>query len=447
MPNEAPTLRGSLVTYVLLDELADAAKLEPRPTQIWILLTMEITVHTSDGDYLIAKQPYYADAEDPKSEFEGAWAPPFIGVPVPQRWDAAGSADTLKRRIAEVDASVNAVELVEQFLYEMGVENPSIMERPPFTELKSSPRNPSLVKAYKIRRFAVYSDLSTTKSNLADPDGRKGFVYIPLDQMDRYLQRSYRGDKAPDWKYLGLPLMTNIATLLSRPAELLALKSRPVNISPEYFFHAREGWLINFDLSGYGRAVQHVANHMQSLEESGPELADFFRARLAQWFAEFLAASGARQVQHAGDGFLCAVSSGADALDSVVGELQQLQSRIDGISRALPEECMLGSRTAVFHGVYKYGRVGGALSSVPGFDGENVVTVVRMEQGLAHLIKSGELREFGHGNRHFIVTLSEENSIDEALRNKGWHHRSQPTRLESKEFGTEGWVWARSIAE
>ncbi|RNH98592.1 hypothetical protein EEZ25_26180 [Micromonospora aurantiaca] len=428
------------MAYHLLDDLPDDHPLTPRPVQIWILLTVEIVVRTPVGRFLVAKQPYYSDAADPESLFEGAWAPPFVGVPVPQRYDIAGTPRILRSRFAEVEEDIRPIELIQQFLYEMGVENPSIEERQPFVEIKSSPRNPHVVKAYKIRRFAVHSDLSTSKSNLADPDGRKGFVFIPLDDLDRYVTRGKADDGKPVWMFLGLPLMTNLATVLSAPAEINRLKSSAIEIGSEYFFHDQYGLVLVLDLSGYGRTVRYVAENMNSLDAGGRELADFFRARLAQWFAELLAAIGARQIQHAGDGFVCALNrADAPALKALGAELRKFQDRIEQISAHLPDEYQLGTRFAVHAGNYRYGRVGSALSAVPGFDGETVVTAVRLEQALAAHAAQSHVR-------HIAVTSLDEQSEELLFPGDDWVHTAEPVTLESKEFRSMRRIWTRGDA-
>lgn len=427
--------------YHLLDDLPDTQPLVPRPVQVWILLTMEIVLRTRSGHFLIAKQPYYADAGDPDALFEGAWAPPFIGVPVPQRYDVAATPRVLEQRFSEAESAIRSIELIEQFLYEMGVENPSILERVPFTEIKSSPRNPSVVKAYKIRRFSIQSELSTSKSNLADPDGRKGFVYIPLDELDRYVQKSPPAEAGPKWSYLGLPLMTNLATVLTWPSEVNRMRSSAINVEPDFFFHDQHGIIIVLDLSGYGRAVRYVTENMNSLDATGKELAEFFRTSLAAWFAEMLAAIGARQIQHAGDGFLCALNSAdSDRLVTLGEELRRLQERIDKISENLPLEYKLGTRVAIHRGRYRYGRVGGALSVVPGFDGETIVTAARMEQALGNLIRSQSTAIAG---RHLAVTSLDAASEEALFGNADWSATASEISLKSKEFATDAHIWAR----
>jgi len=404
---------------------------------------MEIVVRTQSGHFLIAKQPYYADATDAESLFEGAWAPPFVGVPVPQRYDVAATPRVLQQRFAEVEDGIKPVELIEQFLYEIGVENPAIVERAPFAEIKSSPRNPSVVKAYKIRRFSVRSELSTSKSNLADPDGRKGFIYIPIDELDRYVAQRSHPDGSPRWSFLGLPLMTNLATLLSWPSEINRLKASAINIEPEYFFHDQNGLIVVLDLSGYGRTVRYVTENMNSLEATGLQLADFFRARLAQWFAELLGAIGARQIQHAGDGFLCALNRmDAPGLEVLGNELLRLQERIDGINANLPEDYRLGTRVAIHTGQYRYGRVGGPLSAVPGFDGETIVTAARMEQSLAGLARNQAAAEVPC--RHLAVTSLDEASESIIFAQDSWSVTDKKLALQSKEFSTEARIWARA---
>lgn len=425
------------MAYHLLDDLPDELTLVPRPVQVWILLTLEIVVKTPSGRFMVAKQPYYSDAADPESLFEGAWAPPFIGVPVPQRYDVAGSPKVLRQRFTEVEQNMRPIELIEQFLYEMGIENPAIEERSSFTEIKSSPRNPHVVKAYKIRRFSVRSDLSTSKSNLADPDGRKGFVFIPLDEMDRYVTQGRANDGKPLWTFLGLPLMTNLATVLSWPSEINRLRASAVEIAPEYFFHDQSGLVVVLDLSGYGRTVRYVKENMKSLDASGVELADFFRAKLAQWFAELLGAIGARQIQHAGDGFVCGLNNVSErGLVTLGAELRVFQDRIDGISARLPREYQLGTRLAIHSGQFRYGRVGGPLSAVPGFDGETIVTAVRLEQALA-------VQAQRHAVRHVAVTTLDEAAELLLFGGADWSPTPEEIELSSKEFTTRGRAWLR----
>jgi hypothetical protein len=439
-----PAVREATIRQSL-NNLDDAETLEPPPAQLWIYLCMEITIRSGGDDYLIVRQPHYSDI-GLGADGDVSWAPPFLAIPVLQTFDLATSGEVLTRCFDRTSESLNVNELIRQRLYEMGLENPSIEERTPVTEVRSPSRNMPLVRALKMRRFGITCESLTSKMNLADPDGRKGFVYLPLNN-ERYRPVPPTGDPDPSltWRYLGLPLCNYLALILSSRSELRSMRRSAVPLESSHFSRDREGWLLNFDLSGYGRAVQYVNDNMHSLEEDGPTLAAFFRSRLAEWFALFLGAVGAREVQHTGDGFLCALPNEDDPVSilTLLSALKKLQDDVDSITRALPSELRLGSRTALNYGTYRYGRVGGPMSSTSGFDGAPVVAVVRMEQGLRHLVKSGKLRELGLVGRHFVVTSLEAEPANHVLEEQSWTRLDHPESLISKEFAEQGWVWAR----
>lgn len=426
------------MTYALLEEFPEDADLPQRPVQVWILLTFEIPIRTERGTFLIARQPYYSDARNGNAEFTGAWAPPFTGIPVPHGFDLPGTPRALRQRIEAVEATAPLLSMVEQSLYEMGVDNPTIAELPGFTELKNSPRTPSLLKAYRIKRYRVTSTLSSSKSNLADPDGRKGFVFLPLEDIQTFYRQESLEDRGPRWRFLGLPLMTNLATLLSRRADVASLIDSAVTIEHKYFFHEQVSTVISFDLSGYGRALEFVRNNMATLRDS-EDLSLFFTRTLAEWFGEFLCRVSARQVQHAGDGFICALDDGQSPdLPDLVSALRRLHDNIDSINRRLATDVRMGSRCAIHRGTYRYGRVAGPLSGVPGFDGETIVTVARMEQGLGQ-----HLRDLGHsGALHALVTSFDDILEDEAFDTAHWE-ASEQVQLTSKEWASQTRVFLR----
>lgn len=80
--------------------------------------------------------------------------------------------------------------------------------------------------------------------------------------------------------------------------------------------------------------------------------------------------------------------------------------------------------------------MGGPLSAVPGFDGETIVTAVRLEQALA-------VQAQRHAVKHVAVTTLDEAAELLLFDGADWSPTPEEIELSSKEFTTRTRVWLR----
>jgi hypothetical protein len=376
--------------HTLLDILPDGHQLPHVPTQLWLILSLEICVRDSFGTYLLLTYPSYGISTPPA---EGHWSPPFFGYPVEVGFSAPETVGAVRRLFESAERSVDTETAVHQLAYLLGLSSVEVEHIDSFTELKSSPRTPDQNKCYRIMRFRLRSVSERSLRNLADPECRKGYVFLPLSAMEEDALRP--GNRSP-WErfYLGKPIMTNVCVALRDGDHRKSMAAAAIDLRTDLFFREQDGLLICADLAGYGRACQYATSQMHSFDQTGREIATRFRESVASLFYEFVCKVGIQQVHMAGDGFLAGLPLGnscgdlTEVIPTILDSYSQLLRRIETLNGCIKEENIrVGSRLAMHYGHYRYGRMALARSFTADFDGASIVEVARLEQGLAAATK------------------------------------------------------------
>lgn len=444
------------MTYrVLTDESADNSPLPVSPSSIWVISTLEIAIKQAGKSYMLLTFPSYAIQEQPvtDSHDEGYWAPPFVAYPVPFEYSAPSTVGSLRRLIS---GRLNGLDLhdgLHHLAYQMGLRDIELESRQPFLELKVSPRSPGLVKAYYIVRHGLIRADESSLRNLADPEVRRGYVYLPIAGTANFLNVRYSEThlRNEDW-FLGKPLMSNVQHLLSDEIRRLAIEARAFELSSKMFARREHGVICVVDLSGYGAALRYAKDNMHTFSTTPSQIQEELRQEVAERFQELLGRLGASQIQVAGDGFVAAFPN--RVFPSIVETVQRFVAgwleivdrlkRLNSVVRDLSQR--VGSRVIIHVGDYRFGRIGGVKSFSPAFDGESIIEAVRMEQGLGALTRAigpGD-DPSGAERRHYLGVSK---TIHDAISSREMHgdvDSWEPLgvrRLSAKEFEGEAWVY------
>ena len=412
-----------MASYFILDELPDAENLPYVPTQLWLLLTLEVVISDAHGASMLVTYPSYGlegTVEDGTLE-EGYWAPPFCGFPVSLGFRAPDTVGAVRNRFHEHEADMDMGQSIAALAYVMGLPSPEITRIGSFIELKKSPRSPDLWKCYKIHRFACKGLGQRGRRNLADPECRKGYVFLPLSELDSVLtSREDVGHCRQERYYLSKPLMSNVDFVLSSPERLTALQAQAIPLAPSDFRHEEQGLLVCADLAGFGAACKFAADNMRSFTETGSEIAAFYRESVGCLFYRFFDRVGVAQARTAGDGFLAAIparhfvdGSLAETLRRFLVEYRGLLEEVEHLNQAIGDETKrVGSRLALHFGTYRFGRIALSRSVSADFDGSSVIEVARLEAALREHTK-GPILTAGSPETSSQTLSSKRNGVSE----------------------------------
>jgi hypothetical protein len=383
--------------YLILEDRADHEALPATPTQLWIIVTLEVAVRDALGEYLLLIYPSYSLSPDSEKQTdEGFWAPPFVGLPIPFTFDVPDSVGAVKRCFDSYEKQEDLKSRVEQLAYLLGLSNPQIVYLGRFTELKISPRTPSITKCYRIHRYSLREIDHKSRRNLADPECRKGYVFLPLNNMPAVVkQRDCAEHGRNEWLYLSKPINSNLQGILENPRLVDEMRSHAISLQGVEFFREEEGFIVAVDLAGYGTACKYAAEHMGSFDKTGREIATQLRMSVAGLFYAFLARIGLSQVHMAGDGLICGFPrrlfedrDASRALQGFFGSYLEFLGEVETLNSYISDPaCQVGSRIAVHYGPYRFGRVAQARSFAPDFDGAAIVEVARLEAALRLFLK------------------------------------------------------------
>ncbi|MFI9384237.1 hypothetical protein [Kutzneria sp. NPDC052558] len=436
------------MTYEILDSGTPDRRLMEAPVQVWVIATLEITVHQEAGHpHLLLTYPSYPLGTGSAHD-EGYWATPFMAYPVSMGYGPPTKVSSLFRLIDQTMAAKTPEADINQLAYLLGLRDTTVRPLGEFLELKVSPRTPGLVKAFKIVRYQLSTVDDACLRNIADPDLRRGYVFLPLQPDGEHLRERYSAaHKREEQWFLGKPLMSNIQHVMATPGLRARLGSASIPLPRTLFTRHEQGLLVAVDLAGYGTALKYAREQMHSFGSDAESIQAVFRKSIGTHFDRMLGRLGAMQVQTAGDGFVAAFPSRVFYdLPGLVADLlarwRQFVGEIGRLNLEIREEGLrVGSRMALHFGEYEYGRIGGIASYVPAFDGASIVEVARLEQGLA-----GAMRGRHEGlepKRHYVA-------VSQALRyvlGEGWSAadglagRVGVLDLEAKEFRDRAEVW------
>ncbi|SNR25174.1 hypothetical protein [Actinomadura mexicana] len=446
------------MTYQIIDTEHALTRLSEPPSQIWVIASLEITVRQGGRTHLLLTFPSYPlkGGRVAPPHDEGYWSPPFVAYPVPMTFSPPTTVGSLhKLATARITDDAMKADLAH-LAYQMGLRDIELEYRGSFFELKKSPRSPELVKAYKIVRYGLTGVDEACLRNLADPDMRRGYVYLPLDEyeeMTRPLHSSLHG-RTERW-FLGKPLMSDVEHIVSDRGYRGMMAANAIDIDTTLFSRRETGILCAVDLAGYGGALRYARENMHSFRETSDVIQETFRKSVATRFDRMLARLGTTQVQTAGDGFVAAFprrsfESAADTVDELLEEWRAVVRRIDDLNEAIRNpQYRVGSRMALHYGEYEYGRVSGVGSFALAFDGAAIIEVCRLEQALAIAMREG-LAPVGAAQPTALAPRQNNLLISPDMRDvlgsrwrprdDGYHHLGE-LDLVAKEFIGHGHVW------
>ena len=431
------------MTYEIIDSGTPDRRLTVPPAQVWVISTLEITVHQDQGrPHLLLTFPSYPLGTGAEHD-EGYWSTPFVAYPVNMGYGPPTTVASLRRQIDRTMAGKDPDGDISQLAYLLGLRDTTMTPLGEFIELKVSPRTPDLVKAFKFVRHGLSTVDEACLRNIADPDLRRGYVFLPLDQSGYLRQRHSDVHRRDEQWFLGKPLMSNIQHVVATPGLRATLASSSIGLPRDLFARKENGLLVAVDLAGYGTALKYAREQMHSFGSEANSIQAAFRKSIGTHFDRMLGQLGAMQVQTAGDGFVAAfpVRVFGDIARLVAELMAQWRRFVGGIgvlNKEIREDGLrVGSRMALHFGEYEYGRIGGITSFVPAFDGGSVVEVARLEQGLAGAMRDGRL----YPKRHYVA-------VSRALRGRlgdGWSAPAEDRvgilDLEAKEFRDQAEVW------
>ncbi|WKX09453.1 hypothetical protein [Streptomyces sp. NL15-2K] len=362
------------------------------PSSVWIISTLEIAVGWRGEQHLMLIHPSYPLAGQPNSPThdEGYWAPPFVAYPVHIDYSPPTTAGSLLRLATEAAKSVDIEGGLHHLAYQMGLRDIHLKQRSAFLELKVSPRSPSLVKAYYILRHGLVGVDTSSYRNLADPEQRRGYVFLPLGQYQSatHLRHSEEHGRSERW-FLGKPLMSNVEHVLGDDMRRLAISEESIDVDANLFNREERGILCVVDLAGYGTALRYALDHMHTFSTAAASAQDDFRRQVAHELHTMLGDIGSTQAQFAGDGFVAAFPErvfpdAAELTAKILTRWERLIDLVEQLNGAIRDpEKRVGTRLVLHHGAYTYGRIAGTRSFAAAFDGAAVIEAVRLEQGLA----------------------------------------------------------------
>jgi hypothetical protein len=386
------------MAYQVLTTEHDSMRLVAPPTAIWIISTLEVTAHQESEAHLLLTLPSYAfeEAESGVDHGEGYWAPPFVAYPVPISFSPPTSVGSLRRLIDRHQSGLDLMGGLAHLAYQLGLRDTDFAYRGEFIEVKTSPRSPGLVKAYRIVRHGLVSVDETSLRNLADPDVRRGFVFLPLDtytEVTRPRDSPAHG-RVERW-FLGKPLISNVEHVVAESSSRSVMRGSSIELPRWLFSRTESGLLCTVDLAGYGAALKYAAEKMHSFSQSRVAIQEAFRKSIASQFERMLGKLGVTQMQTAGDGFLAALPGRvfpdvAATVDELLRSWAEVLGEIAALNAAVQDLGMrVGSRMSLHRGNYEYGRIGGISSFAAAFDGSSVIEVARLDQGLSAAMRSG----------------------------------------------------------
>jgi hypothetical protein len=405
------------MSYAVITPVTDEREpLVAAPSAIWILSTLEVAIKDKRDALFLLTFPSYALDRQPgaPAHDEGYWAPPFVAYPVPLMYSPPTTVGSVRKLIGESLQKISLQGDLAHLCYQMGLRDVLLERREEFLELKVSPRSPSLIKAYYIVRHGLISADAACLRNLADPEVRRGYVYLPIEE-ERGVAPSKRfcaahgRDEA--W-FLGKPLQSNVQYVLSSPERRTAIAAKSLEIDESLFARKEIGIVCVADLAGYGSLLKYAGDVMHSFREAGSQAQDFFRQEVAEQFQMMLGELGVTQLQTAGDGFIAAFpsrvfASAEETRNQIAIRWNELLKQIENLNKSVREASRkVGSRLVLHYGKYRFGRIGGPRSFSPAFDGDTIITAARLEQGLGALMKSRGTAD-GDTSKHVILESEE----------------------------------------
>lgn len=409
--------------YSILNELP-----EPDPSlrvnDLYVTASLEVVLRDSGGDGIVLRLHSYPASVNNV----GYWAPPNLQYKVNKHGDAPRGSEAIlamfERHQSEsfINSTQEEIRLLAESFGLRGAEVKPVGHL--LVEAKPSINDPARINAFSTIRFALTYVEPESHANLVDPEGRHGFIVLPLPARASDPRIRMGEDLSGTGElcrfFLGKPVMSGLNTLLERGDVVRQMRGNAIDVSHVGKFRLQHGLLVAADIAGYGEAL--VATLMGLLGDPEVERSRY-RRRVLGVLESALTATGTTQVQSAGDGFVAGYpcSQGAkmmrETLDRIISSwtttVRAITHEINPLLTRTQELPGLGSRMAVDSGVYEWGRINGIDSFFPAFEGAAVITAARLEQALRQGMIDKELEMEGgrmvtmNKQGHYLALSSE----------------------------------------
>lgn len=404
----------------------------------YLVAALEIVVQYESGAGLLLRLHSYPQAAE---------RPGYLAAPSLQMELKLGAEAEVGQRefLAQVERRIeldhpDLEKEMEHFAESFGLRRPQIRRLSGVTlERKPPISGPERHSAYATVRFRVEDIEGRSIQNLLDPEGRHGFVVLPLDQLDVALQEGIDPDGTEEKRlyFLGKPLISALDLVVRDPGAVARLRDRPIDVQRGQTRRTQNGLIACADIAGYGEALSVRLSSL--LSEHVEERGNYRRAILGA-LETALAATGTTQIQSAGDGFVAGYPCSTDpvatqnslrrVIDGWTGTLRTIAQELNPMLIKNKHLKPLGSRIAVAAGEYTWGRVNGLSSFFPAFDGDAIIAAARMEQALRNGMYASSLTMLRgpaltmETSKHYLAVTAEladsARGLTGHLRNQGW---------------------------
>lgn len=385
-----------MANYINLTHKPDTYVLDSFPSGYWLLYSLEIVISDGVDTSILLTYPSYSLSLQDRREI--ILAPPFVAFPVLPGTEYLNSLGRIRQMFWEAEQNIDAASELKRRLYLMGVPSAEIRKTGEIVEYKQSPREPAKMKCYKVHRYSVTLYTDAGMLNLADPEGLKECIFLPLNRIPGLLvQDGQLTPEVPRYTYLGKPLAPYLNMVLHDQNDLARLLSSSIlTISPGNLIYGETGILIKLKIEGYwaAREMARIQHYDFLMTEYGVNfMSDYGFAKLLTFE---LARLGLTEVRVTNNGFTAAVPSHRyvnSSTEDTVKMLLSLVSDIDG----LVSECNsklsqlsqfkpMNTLAIILEGSYRYGKIAGLIGADSELDSplldaiDNLMGQIRVSQ-------------------------------------------------------------------
>ena len=232
--------------------------------------------------------------------------------------------------------------------------------------------------------FEVRAEMDFPLHALADPFGRRGFIFVPLES-------NIEGDGT-------LPMYSNVVNMLQGWGQTQPTAA----ISDVNFVVRYEGFVCSLDMSGYGSLLNTTEG---SVAGKKADIQNAIRGEVFRLTSRFLWRLGLPPHRMTGDGALFCLPSNNVSLDNLntayLNEVcKPLAGWNDMIRNGQASGREAGSRLVMLQGEFYCGRIAGADSATSEIDGQSLIDIIRLDTGFREHIS---LKTPHDKAKHFLV--------------------------------------------
>ncbi|MEM7242982.1 MAG: hypothetical protein AAF429_12420 [Pseudomonadota bacterium] len=381
------------------------------PSAVWLIFSLEFPAIYQGEKYILATQPYYGDASKTVNFGEGIWYPPFSAFPVDLRFFPTRNLGEMREKLEQTEREKFHEEFIDEIAYNLGLGEPRyerVRERP-IDEYKLSPRGHNVYKFFRLVRYRCWHSGKDGLRNLADPETAKGLAYIPLNLPKVSIQSKKLGPHR--FRFYSRVVATHFEHLVGTYRGERTI-DKYTQFSDADIVNAEEGFLLFFDVSGFGKTEAATRTASFHPTETSSDIAQSFRTVLSQYFLAFFQELEISHYVTLGDGFIAGVPY--RSIKSKPDFFRCLSSALGNLSKALREMNnriensgeSVGLRASVLEGEYRYGRIAGLSSLRAEFDGTLLIDAARLDAGTKEHLSPIQR------SRHLIVSSYSEKCLD-----------------------------------